>query len=66
MRTNLGFVVKVMVISALIAIAIKYAASLSAIPTMPKNVLVLFVVLLPTVALAMALGWRAWQQRSLS
>lgn len=64
MESNLGFVLKVMVLSALIAIAIKFWGPMLVVSATPENVL--FVVLLPTFTLAMALGWRAWQQRSLS
>jgi hypothetical protein len=64
MGTNLGFVVKVMVISALIAIAIRFGGPLLVVQATPETVL--FVVLFPSVALGMALGWRAWRLRSLS
>lgn len=65
MGSNLDFVVKVMGLSALMAIAIKYVAPLLIGPTTPKNILVLLVVLLPSLVLGMVLSWRAWQQRSL-
>ncbi|MEP0870999.1 hypothetical protein NDA01_14415 [Trichocoleus desertorum AS-A10] len=64
MGTNLGFVVKVMMISALVAIAIRFVGRTLVVQATPETVL--FVVLFPSFALAMALGWRAWQQRSLS
>lgn len=66
MGSNFGFLVKVMVFSALIAIAIKYATPLLGIPATPRNLVVFLVVVFPSLALALALGWRAWQQRSLS
>jgi hypothetical protein len=62
MGSNLGFVVKVIGLSALIAIAIKYAAPLLAAPTTPANVFVLLVVLLPSLLLGLALGWRVWRR----
>jgi len=64
MGSNFGFLVKVMVLSALIAIAIRFIGSKLVVQATPETVL--FVVLFPSVALAMALSWRAWQQRSLS
>ncbi|HEY9749435.1 MAG TPA: hypothetical protein V6C63_12185 [Allocoleopsis sp.] len=65
MGSNLGFLVKVMGLSALLAIAIKSVGPWVVVSATPRNIVVLWVVLLPSLALGIALGWRAWQQRSL-
>ncbi len=60
MEGNTGFVVKVLLASALLAIAIKYAGPLLQVP--PQSGFALGLVLLPPTILAIALGWRSWQQ----
>jgi hypothetical protein len=56
-----GFIVKVLVLSAVLSILIKYSDAVVKIAATPVNVLTL--VLLPTGMMAIALLWRAWQQQ---
>ena len=51
-----GFIVKVLAISAAIAILIKFGGPSLVIPATPA--IALTIVLLPTVIMAIALGWR--------
>jgi hypothetical protein len=61
MDGNLGFILKVFLASTFIAIAIKFIGPTLAIAPTTGNVLI--TLFSPIVALAIALGWRAQQQR---
>ena len=52
-----GFIVKVFLLSALISVAIKYGAPYLAVSE--TNTTVLIVVVLPSILMAIALGWRS-------
>jgi hypothetical protein len=52
-----GFIVKVFGLSALISVAIKYGAPYLAVPE--TNATAIAVVLLPSILMAIALGWRS-------
>ncbi|NJP10645.1 MAG: hypothetical protein HC866_15195 [Leptolyngbyaceae cyanobacterium RU_5_1] len=54
-----GFILKILVLSGLISIAIKYGGPLLPISGTPA--IALIAVLSPTILMAIALGWR-WQQ----
>ncbi|AHJ29396.1 hypothetical protein PN465_02615 [Nodularia spumigena CS-584] len=56
MKNNLGFVVKLLVISSLLSVLIKYAGPNVSIMATDANALI--IVLLPTVMIAIALFWR--------
>jgi hypothetical protein len=56
-----GFIFKVLVVSTLLSVAIKYGGPVLQIAETTPNVLV--AVFLPTLVVATALGWRAWRQR---
>ena len=60
METNVAFLLKLLIGSAGLAIAIKYAVPLLNLPPSPAIVLVL--VLSPTLILAALMGWRSWQE----
>ncbi|MBF2086237.1 hypothetical protein [Thermoleptolyngbya sp. C42_A2020_037] len=62
MRDSLGLLAKVMGGSALGAIAIKYFPPLALVPA--RDEVVWAIVLTPTVAMAVLLGWLTWQRRS--
>lgn len=61
MDSNTTYVLKVFIISTGLAVAIKYGTPFLSIS--PTTGIVLTLVLLPSVALAIALGWRARQQQ---
>ncbi len=54
-----GVIFKLLIFSALLSVAIKYAAPSLAIAETNRNALI--AVLLPTVVMAIALTWRAWK-----
>lgn len=60
MQNQTGFIIKVLIISAAVSIFIKYGGPNLGITATPINALIL--VFLPTLILAIALMWRAWQQ----
>ncbi len=57
---NIVFLLKVLLGSAGLAIAIKYAGPLLNLP--PSPAIALLLVLSPTVILAGLMGWRSWQE----
>jgi hypothetical protein len=57
MNHNVGFVLKVLISSLLLAIAIKYGGPF--LPLAPTSVNALILVLLPTLIMAGVLSWRA-------
>jgi hypothetical protein len=59
MNTQIGFILKVLILSIVLSLAIKYAAPSLAIPTTNLNALI--GILLPTGAMAITLLWRAWR-----
>ncbi|MEA5506329.1 hypothetical protein VB735_25105 [Halotia wernerae UHCC 0503] len=61
MKNQLGFVIKLFLISALISLLIKYVAPSLSIPATATNGLIL--VFLPIVILAIALLWRFQVQK---
>ena len=61
MESQTGFIVKVLVLSAVLSVLIKYSDAVVKIAATSVNVLTM--VLLPTVMMAIALLWRAWQQQ---
>jgi hypothetical protein len=61
MENQLGFIVKLLLISALISLLIKYAFPYLAIPG--TDTVALIIVLLPTVIMAIALLWRFQAQK---
>ncbi|MBE9049016.1 hypothetical protein IQ243_01040 [Nostocales cyanobacterium LEGE 11386] len=56
MENNLGFIVKLLVLSGVLSLLIKYAAPGLSIPATDANALI--IVLLPPVIMAIALFWR--------
>ena len=60
MNTQAGFVLKVVVFSAILSFLIKYGGTL--IPIASTTFDALIIVLLPTLILSLILGWR-WQQQ---
>ncbi|MEA5513200.1 hypothetical protein [Nodularia sp. UHCC 0506] len=56
MKNNLGFVVKLLVLSGLLSVFIKYAGP--NLPIAATNVNALIIVLLPNLMIAIALLWR--------
>jgi hypothetical protein len=63
MESNVSFLAKVVLVSALISVAIKLLGPMVPIAASPRTAWLL--VLLPSGVMATLLGWRAWQQRSL-
>ncbi|WP_414755978.1 hypothetical protein [Anabaena sp. CCY 9910] len=61
MENQLSFVLKLLIISALISVSIKYVAPMWPIPATATNALIL--VLSPTIILAIALFWRFQTQK---
>jgi uncharacterized protein (DUF2062 family) len=61
MDSNAIYILKVFIVSGGLAVAIKYFVPF--IPLSPNIGIVLTLVLLPSVVLAIALGWRAKQQQ---
>ena len=57
---NLGLVLKIMLISGLISVGIKFLGPQLAIPA--TSAIALAMVLLPSLVLGIALLWRGWQQ----
>ena len=60
MNTQVGFILKVVILSAILSFVIKDEGKL--IPLTPTNLNAIIVVLLPTLILSLILGWR-WQQQ---
>ncbi|HYW20117.1 MAG TPA: hypothetical protein VE956_12550 [Nodularia sp. (in: cyanobacteria)] len=56
MKNNFGFVVKLLVLSGLLSVLIKYAGPILSIAATDTNALI--IVLLPNVIMAIALFWR--------
>lgn len=63
MKNQLGFVLKVFLLSAVISLLIKYAGPFLFIPATSINALI--IVLLPTVMMAIALLWRFQAQKQI-
>ncbi len=63
MKNQLGFVLKVFLLSAVISLLIKYAGPFLFIPATSINALI--IVLLPTVMMAIALLWRFQTQKQI-
>ncbi|BAZ66474.1 MAG: hypothetical protein KME28_21825 [Pelatocladus maniniholoensis HA4357-MV3] len=63
MKNQLGFVLKVFLLSAVISLLIKYAGPFLFIPATSINALI--IVLLPTVIMAIALLWRFQAQKQM-
>jgi hypothetical protein len=61
MENQLGIVLKLLLISALLSLLIKYAAPSLSIPATASNALI--IVLLPIVIIAIALLWRFQAQK---
>ncbi|WP_066377679.1 MULTISPECIES: hypothetical protein [unclassified Anabaena] len=61
MENQLGFIVKLLVISTLLSVLLKYTAPHPPIPATDVNALI--IVLLPTVIMAIALWWRSQTQK---
>lgn len=61
MENQLGFVLKLLLLSALLSLLIKYVAPSLLIPATGTNALI--IVLLPTVMMAAALLWRFSAQK---
>ena len=59
MNSSAGFVLKILVFSAVLAIAIKSIAPSFNIPA--TSTIALISVLLPTTVMGVALSWRAWR-----
>lgn len=59
MDSNTTYILKVFIVSGGLAIAIKYVVPF--LPLSSSTGIVLTLVLLPSIALAIALGWRAQQ-----
>jgi hypothetical protein len=63
MKNQLGFLLKVFLLSAVISLLIKYAGPFVFIPATSINALI--IVLLPTVIMAIALLWRFQAQKQM-
>jgi hypothetical protein len=63
-QNQLGFILKLLLISALLSLLIKYAAPSLPIPKTDTNALIM--ILLPTVILAIALLWRFLAQNKIN
>lgn len=69
MENQLSFIVKLLLLSALLSALIKYVAPSFPIPTTDaiiyggRNAIALVIVLLPTVIIAIALAWRFQTQK---
>ncbi len=59
--TEVGITLKVLVLSILLSVVIKFAGPALSIP--PTTPVALAMVLLPALLLGLALAWRGWQQR---
>ena len=60
MNTQVGFILKVVLLSAILSFLIKYGGKF--IPITSNRVDALILVLLPTLILSLILGWRSQQQ----
>ena len=60
MNTQVGFMLKVVLLSAILSFLIKYGGKFMPITSNSINALIL--VLLPTLILSLILGWRSQQQ----
>lgn len=61
LETEPGLVLKVLVLSSVLSVAIKYLGPSLPIPA--TNTTALIITLLPALGMGLALAWRAWQQR---
>ena len=61
MNTQVGFIFKVLLLSAILSFAIKYGGKF--IPVTDGTFNALTIVLSPTIILSLILGWR-WQQQT--
>lgn len=59
--TSVGLVLKVLVLSTLLSVAIKYMGPILPIPA--TNTAALIITLIPTLIMGVVLAWRGWQQR---
>lgn len=59
--TEAGLVLKVLVLSIVLSVAIKYIGPTLAIPA--TDTAALIIILLPALVTGLVLGWRSWQQR---
>lgn len=66
MTEQWGFILKVMILSALISVAIKLAGSLGLTIQGNQNAIALMIVCLPTVIMGMLLGFRAFQTKGMN
>lgn len=57
MNSQLGFVLKVLLLSAVVSVLVKYGGRF--LPLSPTSVNALIIVLLPLVIVSLVLGWRA-------
>ena len=57
MKSQAGFILKVLLLSAALSVLIKYSSEL--LPMRATSALALIIVLMPSFILALALGWRA-------
>ncbi len=62
MKNNTSFIVKILLLSGGLSIAIKYGGPYLAIPA--TTGVVLSLIFLPSLLLALLLGWRAWRSTS--
>ena len=63
MNLSLTFLLKIFVISTAISFAINYGGPFLNIPATSVNASIF--VFLPTLVMAIILGWRAWRQKSI-
>ena len=66
MSSQWGFILKVMILSALISVAIKQAGSLGLTIQGNQNAIALTIVCLPTVIMGILLSFRAFQGRGVN
>lgn len=66
MSSQWGFILKVMILSALISGAIKFSGSLEVTIGGNQNAIALMIVCLPTVIMGILLGFRAFQTKGMN
>ncbi|MBE9170499.1 hypothetical protein IQ238_24255 [Pleurocapsales cyanobacterium LEGE 06147] len=64
MNTQVGFILKVVLLSSGLSFAIKYGGIL--LPISPKPIYALVAIFLPFLTLAIALGWRFQKQQQIN
>lgn len=60
MNDTVAFVVKILICSTVLSVVIKYGGQL--LPISPTVVIAIAAILLPSIIVAVALGWRSQQQ----